>query len=576
MPLDTFGRADGPPGFTMSDRPTPSAVLLVADDLRAAAMLETRLALDRQQFSGSWAVRSATRAAAPMVARHGAIDVAIVDTGSADLVDVVRDLRRAAPAMAVVAIASSHDEADEPDLLRAGAQEVLKSLPTDAIDLARVLRNAIARQAWPRELAASMRGIGIAAEHWPLLDEISRVAAAAATVSDALNGVAQLLVPVAADCAAIALSSEEAPHIAIALRHADRTLEAPMRARIDEWIERSQANDEQSPNDHAWLGDDLRSAIERALAAAGVVVARSAEIRIAGEPLGMLVLGSSASAAHGAEASLARAAAHRLVTALESGATLRRARAAVAARDRAITIVSHDLVTPLTTIQMGAAALLRTDPPNAGFARHVAELIARSATSMQQILHDLLDQASLDAGQVRLEPQPTLIEHVIEAVYDNLARLAEERQILFVCSSPAHMPRVHADPERLLQVLLNLVTNAIKFTPPRGRVELSVRSVQSKITAGVGDAEVAGLVRFAVQDTGAGISADDLSHVFEWFWHSRDAARGGTGLGLAIANALVAAHGSELNVESIPGQGTTFWFELPEFAVQDGLERSAP
>lgn len=290
----------------------------------------------------------------------------------------------------------------------------------------------------------------------------------------------------------------------------------------------------------------------------------------------MLVLGASARGAHDADGSLARAVAHRLAGAMEGGATLRRARAALAARDRAISMVSHDLVTPLTTIQMGASALLRTDPLNAGFTKHAAELIERSATLMQEILHDLLDQASLNAGELRLERQPTLIEQVVEGVYDNLARLAEERQILFVCSSPADTPRVHADPERLLQVLLNLVANAIKFTPPQGRVELSVRSVQSNVDADAGGRDAPRSVRFTVQDTGAGISDDDLPHVFEWFWHSRDAARGGTGLGLAIAHALVAAHGSALEVESVRGQGTKFWFELPEFVPDAASEGSAP
>ncbi len=560
----------------MSDRPTPSVVLLVADDPSAAASLEMCLAAERADSAASWSVSTATCAAAPAIARQNAIDVAVVDADPADLADVVRDLRRAAPTMAVVAIGSPTEPLAHTDLLHAGAQEILPAVPSDAAELARVLRDAIARQTWARELLASMRHMGVAAEHWPLLDDISRIVAAAATTSDAMNGVTQLLVPVAADCALIWLSNEDDGRASLALRHVDRTLETDIRARIEQILDIGPATDEEGPSDSVPSVDELRAAIVHDLSNAGIIIARPATIRIAGEARGVLVLGSNARVAHDAGGSLARAAAHRIAAALEAGTTLRRAREAVAARDRAISIVSHDLVTPLTTIQMGASALLRTDPLNASFTRHAAELIERSATLMQQILHDLLDQASLDAGELRLARQPTLIEEVIESVHDNLARLAEERQILFVCSSPADTPRVDADPERLLQVLFNLVANAIKFTPPRGRVELSVRSVQTKAGADVGGGVAGRLVRFAVQDTGAGIPAEDLPHVFEWFWHSRDAARGGTGLGLAIAHALVAAHGSELEVESIPGQGTTFWFELPEFVAAEGNERSAP
>jgi len=559
----------------MSDRPTPTVVLLVADNPTAAANLEMCLAPQQADPAAAWSVSTATCAAAPAIARQHVVDVAIVSADAADLADVVRDLRRAAPTMAVVAIASSSERLDRADLLQAGAQEILPAVPSEAEALARVLRNAIARQTWARELLASMRHMGVAAEHWPLLDDISRIAAAAATASDAMNGVTQLLVPVATDCAVIWLSNDEDGHISLALRHVDRALEADIRARIEQILAAFHPPSAEEPSDSPPSVDDVRAAIVHDLSAAGIVIARPATIRIAGDARGVLVLGSSARVPHDIDGSLARAAAHRIADALEAGAALRRAREAVAARDRAISIVSHDLVTPLTTIQMGASALLRTDPLNASFTRHAAELIERSATLMQQILHDLLDQASLDAGELRLERQPTLVEQVIEAVYDNLARLAEERQILFVCSSPADTPRVDADPERLLQVLFNLVANAIKFTPPRGRVEVSVRSVQSKAGADVGGV-AARPVRFAVQDTGAGIPPEDLPHVFEWFWHSRDAARGGTGLGLAIAHALVAAHGSELEVESIPSQGTTFWFELPEFVAAEGNERSLP
>src|SRR6185437_5436019 len=129
MPLDRSGRTDALAGFTMSDRPTSSVVLLVADDPGAATDLELRLTSER---AGSpWALSIATCATAPAIARQGTIDIAIVEAEAADLIDVVRDLRRAAPTMAVVAIAPPHEHFAESDLLRAGAQEVLAGLPPE-------------------------------------------------------------------------------------------------------------------------------------------------------------------------------------------------------------------------------------------------------------------------------------------------------------------------------------------------------------------------------------------------------------------------------------------------------------
>jgi signal transduction histidine kinase len=129
--------------------------------------------------------------------------------------------------------------------------------------------------------------------------------------------------------------------------------------------------------------------------------------------------------------------------------------------------------------------------------------------------------------------------------------------------SEAGMPPVDADPQRLLQVLANLVGNAIKFTQPGGRVELLTRAVvappdDSNPPNGGGQA-----VRFTVSDNGPGISEKDLAHVFDWFWQSPSGERSGAGLGLAIARGLIEAHRRVLHAESTPGSGSRFWFTLP-------------
>jgi signal transduction histidine kinase len=247
----------------------------------------------------------------------------------------------------------------------------------------------------------------------------------------------------------------------------------------------------------------------------------------------------------------------------EREALLHQLRQAVAARDRAVGIVSHDLGNPLSTIQICATALLDPDPPSAAGTRHMAEIIQRSATWMQQILHDLLDRASLDSGRLVLDRQTTPLPRLLDAAQLMFAPVAQEHGVSFTVESGAGLPAVDADPARLLQVLSNLLGNAMKFTPTGGRVVLSV-SADEDVFSAVGAPSVRSpSVRFAVSDDGPGITSEDLSHIFDWFWQSKPEGRSGAGLGLAIAKGLIEAHRGRLRVESTPGKGSTFWFALP-------------
>jgi signal transduction histidine kinase len=187
----------------------------------------------------------------------------------------------------------------------------------------------------------------------------------------------------------------------------------------------------------------------------------------------------------------------------------------------------------------------------------MGRIIQRSAAWMSQIVQDLLDRASLDAGRLALDRQPTPVGEVMGPAHAMFAPLAEEHELTFEVVSGRSLPSVDADVRRLLQVLSNLLSNAMKFTPRGGRVVLSAIAVREPAGPGV---------RFTVRDTGRGIAAEDLAHVFDWFWQSARERKSGTGLGLAIASGLVEAHLRRLHVESAPGQGTTFWFTLPAVA----------
>lgn len=237
-------------------------------------------------------------------------------------------------------------------------------------------------------------------------------------------------------------------------------------------------------------------------------------------------------------------------------------RRAVAGRDRAVAVVSHDLGNPLSTIQICASALLDAEPPSHDGVRKMADIIQRSSAWMRQIVHDLLDRTNLDTGQLVLARQPVSASDVIRGAQIIFAPLAEERQIEFSVQDSGALPQVYADPRRLQQVLFNLLGNALKFTPAGRRVVLSAQPlpVAPDSTA---PGETGAWVRFNVLDTGPGIARQDLPHVTDWFWHSRSSTASGSGLGLAIAKGLVEAHGGTLHVDSVAGEGTTCWFTIP-------------
>jgi signal transduction histidine kinase len=232
---------------------------------------------------------------------------------------------------------------------------------------------------------------------------------------------------------------------------------------------------------------------------------------------------------------------------------------------RRLRVVMHELVTPLTAIRLGTAALAARIPAASTDNRETLETIERAAELMQRILHDLHADDALEASGGMLRPALIALDGVVDAVQQLMTPLAGQRRVVLTCSCGIDVPRVFGDADRLIQVLANLVGNAIKFTGPGGRVDLSARLMQVDATAYGTDTRAAPrVVRVAVADTGVGIPSDELPHVFEWFWHSRNVARGGAGLGLAIAKMLVDAHASRLNVESVAGHGTTFWFDLPD------------
>jgi signal transduction histidine kinase len=169
---------------------------------------------------------------------------------------------------------------------------------------------------------------------------------------------------------------------------------------------------------------------------------------------------------------------------------------------------------------------------------------------MTRLVADLLDIARIEAGTLSVELAPCDLDELLERVEEAHAEAARRKRLAWQVESSGCSATLLADRDRLLQALGNLVGNAIKFTPEGGRVWLDAR---------VDD----GCVRMGVRDTGPGMDASQLAHVFDRFWQGRRGDRRGAGLGLAIARGIVEAHGGQVWMESEPGHGTTAWVELP-------------
>ena len=227
------------------------------------------------------------------------------------------------------------------------------------------------------------------------------------------------------------------------------------------------------------------------------------------------------------------------------------AESAVRTRDEVVSIVSHDLRNPLSTVQMAAAYLLDSLPADAVRAsdRKSLQMIKRAAESMARMIQDLLDIARIESGHLAVQRAVFPLAAFMDEAATMLRPLAEnQRQRLDVTVADG-VDSVCADRDRLLQILSNLVGNAVKFTPPGGTITMAAEAED-------------GAVRFRVSDTGTGIHPEHVPHLFDRFWQATRTDRRGLGLGLPIVKGLVEAHGSRIVVTSTVGQGTTFSFTI--------------
>jgi signal transduction histidine kinase len=226
------------------------------------------------------------------------------------------------------------------------------------------------------------------------------------------------------------------------------------------------------------------------------------------------------------------------------------------ARHQFVATISHELRTPLTAIKGYVTLVLAgrvggLNPRQEEFLR----IADRQLDHLTRLINDLLDLSRMRAGQLRLSKEPLALASVAAEVVESYRQLAAERGVTLESAVSLTLPTVWYDRQRLVQVLTNLVGNALKFTPAGGavRIEAAVRGRE---------------VVVAVQDTGIGIPSAAQGRLFEGFYQVEPGRAGGTGLGLYIARQLVTAHGGRIWVESEPGCGATFSFSIPLSAAE--------
>jgi len=226
-------------------------------------------------------------------------------------------------------------------------------------------------------------------------------------------------------------------------------------------------------------------------------------------------------------------------------------------KNELIATVSHDLKNPLSVIN-GYIELLEMYNDLNERGQEFMAMIRRSIRTMRQLIDDLLDLAHIDSG-LQIRPEPVAMKAVITEAVMGLKSMADEKRLEVTIDVADDLPPVAGDEHRLYQIIVNLLSNAMKYTPPEGHIYVEARLAGEAILV-------------SIADDGLGISPEDQAQIFERFYRVRRPETDGiegTGLGLAIVKGLVEAHGGEIGLKSHLGEGSTFYFTIPIASIAD-------
>jgi signal transduction histidine kinase/DNA-binding NarL/FixJ family response regulator len=549
-------------------------VLLVEDNPGDAELIRGAL---EQAHPGTTLVCVERLSEALARAGDGAWDVVLLDLSLPDAFDLTGANRFHAsfPDLPIVVLTSREDDRLAARAVAEGAQDYLVKGQIEPSLLLRAVRYAIERQQYGERarLLAAERSARIAAEaakrRAMLLSEVSGALSESLEEEEAtFAAAARVLVPELADWCLVELVDDGGELRLAAAAHRDPSREELLRevaargppvAAEPPGAPRVVRTGE--PELHADIADEALAAWSRgregALRALGLGAAMVVPIGARGRRHGaMTFAATSAARRYGPEdLELAREIGHRAGIAVESSRLYREAQRAIRVREDVLAIVSHDLKTPLTSIQLSAAVALRSlgkGGDASAIGRHL-ETVLRGTRRAQLLLQDLLDMASIRAGRLAIrtshQGSGSLLAEAVQ-VHEPFAR----EKGISLASGGAAGTAVRCDRDRVLQALSNVIANAIKFCGSGDRIELAVGADEQFAT-------------FQVADTGPGIADDALPRVFEAYWSNARHAGGGTGLGLFISKGIVEAHGGRMWIESRVGHGTTVRFTIPVAAA---------
>ncbi|WP_342381492.1 PAS domain S-box protein [Myxococcus stipitatus] len=271
-----------------------------------------------------------------------------------------------------------------------------------------------------------------------------------------------------------------------------------------------------------------------------------------GHTVGVVALGMSESGRrYGArDLALVEEVARRAALAIDNSTLHSQSEQATHLRDEVLRIVAHDLRSPLNVIALSTGTMMKRSPEERALDSRPLVSIQKAVARATALIEDLLDVARMQGGKLKVERRPEATEALLQDALELHRALAEARSIHLQLEVAPGVPAVFVDKDRVLQLFSNLIGNALKFTPMGGLVTLSAEPW-------------GGMVRCSVSDTGSGIPAKDMPHLFEPFWQAGSRSKEGAGLGLTIVKGITDAHGGHVWVESRPGLGTTFYVALP-------------
>jgi PAS domain S-box-containing protein len=391
-----------------------------------------------------------------------------------------------------------------------------------------------------------------------LVAEVSEQLASSLELGDTLGLLARLWIPSVADLTVVEMTHRGALNHVRAMRNPQNGIEQSDIVVVPgvpwefvDGLEHSPAQPVSMVSVEAAL-DVIPACYREDLARVNPCMAFSIALSTSGEAFGRIIaFNSRKTSLVSGDLALVHDLARRASMALENARLHDEIRWALRARDDTMSVVSHDLRNPVNAVKMLAGAVLRAGPsePLPPTVAEQVRVIQSAAQQMDTLIQDLLDMSRAEVGRFAVDTRSVHSGALLRDALRTLGPLAEDKGVTIATAWADSLPDVQVDPERITQVISNIVGNAIKFTPAGGEIRVSADELPDAV-----------VVR--VSDTGPGIPVEHLVHVFDRYWQLTRRHRG-AGLGLPIAKAIIEAHAGRIWVESSEGKGATFHFTLP-------------